>query len=163
MAHPGGRPTKYSSDMCEKVIEYMSQGDSKTAVAAKLDISKETLYEWVNTIPEFSYALKKGMNLCQQWWEDLGKEVILQGQGNAAVWIFNMKNRFRDDWSDITRTELTGPQGEPIGIIGYSDYDSAQLRSEKSKRSSPSGIAASGAISSFELASQSQKNDGSNQ
>lgn len=116
--HPGGRPTEYKEEYCEKVIEYMTQGDSKTAVAARLGIAKDTLYEWAKIHKEFSDAIKEGLSLSQLFWEDLGKELVLQGQGNATAWIFNMKNRFREEWSDTVKQELTGKDGGPIPILG---------------------------------------------
>lgn len=123
MAHAGGRPSEYKQEYCEKVIEYMTQGDSKVAVAAKLGIARDTLYQWAKEHKEFSDTIKRGLDLSQVWWEDLGKELVLQGQGNATAWIFNMKNRFRDDWADLTKTDITS-KGEKIetNTIVFSDF-----------------------------------------
>lgn len=120
-----GRPTKYTPEMCDLVIEYMSQGDSKVSVAAKLGINRDTLYDWVKTNPDFSDSIKRGLDLSQAWWEDLGKELVLQGQGNAAAWIYNMKSRFREDWADLTKTDITSG-GEPIktNTIVLTDFKS---------------------------------------
>jgi hypothetical protein len=113
MKHPGGAPSKYNPSMCEDVLEYMKQGDSKIAVAAKLNISRDTLYEWAKEHKEFSDTIKRGVDLSQAFWEDLGKELVLAGQGNATAWIYNMKCRFREDWADLTKTDITSG-GKPI-------------------------------------------------
>jgi len=114
---PVGRPTKYDPEICEDVLEYMRQGDSKVAVAAKIGISRETLYDWARTHKDFSDTIKRGVELSQAWWEDLGKELVLAGQGNATAWIYNMKCRFRDDWADVTKQEITGKDGEQLVIV----------------------------------------------
>jgi len=111
-----GRPSKYKPELCNDVLEYMRQGDSKIAVAAKLDISRDTLYEWAKEHKEFSDTIKRGVELSQAWWEDLGKELVLAGQGNATAWIYNMKCRFREDWADLTKQEITGKDGSELNI-----------------------------------------------
>jgi len=37
-----------------------------------------------------------------------------QGGGNATAAIFGVKNRAKDDWADVTKTELTGKDGGPV-------------------------------------------------
>lgn len=116
-----GRPTKYDPKYCDQIITFMEQGFSKEAFCAEVDIHKDTLYEWIKRYPEFSDSVKKAEAKCRRFWEDLGVQLVLAGQGNATAWIFNMKNRFRDDWSDISRTELTGKDGESLVIIKDGD------------------------------------------
>lgn len=113
--HPGGRPTKYDPSFCEKVIEFMRQGDSKEAVAGRLEIAKDTLYRWAKEHEEFSDAIKRGETLSQVFWEDMGKDMVLSGQGSASSWIFNMKNRF--SWRDKSETEITGAAGGPVEMV----------------------------------------------
>jgi transposase-like protein len=48
---PVGRPTKYKEEFCEQVIELGKQGYSKAMIAATLDIARETLDEWIDSIP----------------------------------------------------------------------------------------------------------------
>ena len=98
-----GRPTKYSADFCEIVVECMSKGFSKEAVAGHLFISKQTLYRWEKDYPEFSDALKIGVELSRLHWEGLSIDykTFTQKSGKrieATTWIFNMKNRF--GWAD---------------------------------------------------------------
>lgn len=123
-----GRPPKYSPEICEDVLEYMRQGDSKIGVAAKLDISRETLYAWAKEHKEFSDTIKRGVDLAQAYWEDLGKELVLARQGNATAWIYNMKCRFREDWADLTKTDITSGgekiEGNAITFNNYHDSTS---------------------------------------
>lgn len=94
-----GRPTDYRPDwMLAKVVDLMSEGASKTEVAAELGVTKETLYQWINKYPEFSDAIKKGEGLCEAWWEKQGRKSMHDQKFNASLWYMNMKNRFK--WSD---------------------------------------------------------------
>ena len=72
-----GRPTEYRKEMCDTVIEVMTEGGSITEVAATIGTCKSTLYEWAN--PEskyykedFSNAVKQGRQLAQTWWGEAG-------------------------------------------------------------------------------------------
>lgn len=105
-----GRPTKYKPEMCDRVIELMKEGASKTEVAADLDITWDTLARWQEENPLFSEAIKRGERLSQAWWERMGRQNLVdpyQGDKfNATLWYMNMKNRF--GWRDKSEVENTG-------------------------------------------------------
>lgn len=94
-----GRPDHYEPWMCEKVIELMKNGASKTEVAAELNFGcKQMLYDYVQKYQEFADAVKKGELLSQSWWEKTGRNNISNREFNSALWYMNMKNRF--GWRD---------------------------------------------------------------
>jgi len=119
-----GRPTKYEPRFCDMLIEHMAKGYSFESFASISDTCKDTLYEWVKTHPEFSDARKKALDKNRYWWESQAIENILNKEEttkdkdgnfntvktsiNAPIWIFNMKNRFKDEWRDRQETELSG-------------------------------------------------------
>lgn len=109
-----GAPCKYAPEwMLPKIIEVMSDGGSKMEVAAALGITRETLYKWFADPkkPEFTDTIRHGEVLSQMWWEKAGKQGLWgnkESSFNASVWIFTMKNRFKDDWRDKQETEHTG-------------------------------------------------------
>jgi DNA-binding XRE family transcriptional regulator len=114
-----GRPTKYDPDtMIPKILEVGENGGSKAEMAVAIDVSRETLYQWAKEKPEFSDAIKKAELLSQVWWEKLGKMGARGGVNNfnATSFIFNMKNRFREDWRDVRQTEVTGDKGGPVQV-----------------------------------------------
>ena len=118
------RPTKYRKEMCQELIDSMSEGFSKEATAAKLGISKDTLYRWDKEHPEFSDAIKEGEIKSQLFWEEIGMDGMrgkIQGF-NATTWIFNMKNRH--NWTD--KKEVSGPDGGDIPVRFIVDYVDAE-------------------------------------
>lgn len=114
----GGRPSKYKPEMCDRVIELMTEGASQVEVCADIGISRETYNQWCkpgsNTyIKEFADANDKGVALSQAWWEKLGRlGAAGMSEINPVVWIFNMKNRFK--WHDKQALEVSGDQDKPI-------------------------------------------------
>lgn len=111
-----GRPSKFPDNdkekqaLFDKMIALFSEGMSKTEVAVNLNIALSTFYEWEKTYPEFSEAIKEGLAHSQSWWEKIARDNLLNHTGtsfNNTSWIFNMKNRFRQDWSDRTEVEQT--------------------------------------------------------
>lgn len=71
-------------------------------MALELDIHYSTFDDWQNNNPEFSDAVKAAEKISQGWWEREGRKATFGGcEGfNATSYIFNMKNRFKDDWRD---------------------------------------------------------------
>jgi len=102
-----GRPTKYKEEYCQEIIDFMKQGYSKEAFAGHIGISKQQIYRWRVKHKEFRTAIKRAETACQEFWEELGIQLVLAGQGNATAWIFNMKNRFRKNgWNDETKQNI---------------------------------------------------------
>lgn len=111
-----GRPTKYDPTFCDKVIACGEEGDTLAAMAEACDVHRETLNDWIDEHPEFSDAVKRGLQKAQIWWEKKGRVATFGGvEGfNATSYIFQMKNRFKQDWRDKQETELTGKDGGAI-------------------------------------------------
>ena len=106
---PGGRPTKYDPEFCERVIDLMEQGYSATAVAGKMRVARSTLYKWAEDNPEFSDALNIGRACAQAWWEDRLRGVAEKNEGNASAAIFGLKNRGTEDWLEADKTAAASP------------------------------------------------------
>lgn len=99
-----GRPSKYKSEYCEALVEHMKRGDCFDTFAATVNVSTDSLYRWVKAHKAFRDAKKEGEVHSKRWWTQLGKGLAsgkIQG-GNAAVYIFTMKNRF--GWRDRVET-----------------------------------------------------------
>jgi hypothetical protein len=99
--------------MCEVVVKSGAEGKTLLGMANDLDIQRETLNEWMKTHPEFSDAVKEGLQKSQAWWEDKGRIATFGGTKNfnPTSYIFNMKNRFPSDWREKQDVDLTSSDG----------------------------------------------------
>jgi hypothetical protein len=95
--------------MCEAVVELMREGASLREVCAGLDINPHTRIEWEAKHPEFSHAIKSGIELSAAWWEKEGRTSLRDKEFSPTLWYMNMRNRF--GWAD--KQEISGPGGGP--------------------------------------------------
>lgn len=109
-----GRPTDYEEEHCDAVIALGRAGKSLTVMAAELDVSRETIYEWARVHPAFSDALTRARVLSQAWWENTGQSAMFLPGFNASVWSRSMAARFPDEWRESVKSEHSGPNGGPI-------------------------------------------------
>lgn len=92
-----GRPTQYHESYCEDVIALGAAGKSKAQIAASLQVSRTTMFRWEKQHEAFRNALKEAQYLALAWWENAGQSNMTRQGFNATAYIFQMKNRFRDE------------------------------------------------------------------
>jgi hypothetical protein len=114
---PAGRPTKYHEGMAEEVSNMGHEGESLCEMAQALGIHWDTFCQWRKEKPAFSDAVKQARRNSQVWWERQGRLATFGGtEGfNATSYIFNMKNRFPDEWRDKHEVEHAG--GLTVNVI----------------------------------------------
>lgn len=114
--HPGGRPSDYKPEYCEKVVEYCGEGFTLTSFCAEIDIGKETVYRWIDTHKEFRDACSRARQKMQQWWEKKLRVGIGDKNYNANA-IVNVMGLLTEDFRPLAqRIELTGAEGGPLQI-----------------------------------------------
>lgn len=87
--------------MCEVVLQLGEDGASRAMIAKELGISRQTMAAWEKAHPEFLSIVKEAEDLSLAWWETQGRKAIWAGKDfNATAFIFQMKNRFRDNYSE---------------------------------------------------------------
>lgn len=113
---PGGRPTKYKPEFCDVVIASGREGKTLAEMAADLDVGRAAINDWIEKYPEFSCAIKEGLELAQAWWENNGRVATFGGFPgyNATSYIFQMKNRFKEDWRDKQEVDNTLSMSDPM-------------------------------------------------
>lgn len=81
-----GRPTKYDPAFCEVLLDHMAGGFSFESFAGVIGVSKQTLYNWLDTkeYGDFVDAKSRGEELCRLWWERLGIQGV-QGLGPRVL------------------------------------------------------------------------------
>lgn len=117
--HGGARPNsgpkpKYKPEFCQVAIDTLKDGHSLTGLAGKLSVTKLTVLNWRKAYDDFDEACRVGTAAAVAWWEERAREAAQTGKGNAAVIIFGLKNRARDDWRDRIDHTHTGANDGPI-------------------------------------------------
>lgn len=101
-----GQPTKYKSDYCEQLEKHMGLGYSFEAFASKLDVDRQTLYNWCVMHPEFKEAKDKGTEKSRYRLERNLMRTARTGKGNVIASLFMLKNRFPNEWRDRKEIDL---------------------------------------------------------
>jgi len=107
----GGRPTKYKPEYSKRVIEHMADGASLTSFAAEVGVARSTINMWMEDNPKFSESVKIAKAKCAAWWEKLGRNNAVTGDGNATLVIFGLKNMGIEDWRDRKDVDLSSTDG----------------------------------------------------
>ncbi len=121
-----GQPKKLVSSLKagwqDIILELMAEGASKAEVKVKIGVTNDVHTRGMMEGEEYSETIKEGDRLCMAWWEEKArKSAVGELEGcNATMMIFNLKNRFPDDWRDRTETKHTGN-------VGFTDMTEDQL------------------------------------
>ena len=109
MSGPGGRPTKYTSEMPSFLYECLAEGQSVTEFAVKAGVSKSTVYKWAEDYEEFSDALIRAREASQAYWENKLKSMMTDPKVNAPLVKLYFANRF--NWNDKQSVDNTSSDG----------------------------------------------------
>lgn len=124
---PQGRPTKYTHDMPDRLVEFMDRGKSITQFAAHVGVNRSTVYEWADNHREFSDALMRGKELGEAYWEGELQDMMYSKEANAPLVKLYFANRFGwTDKSEVDNKSTDGtmsPQPAVIEIVGKSPGD----------------------------------------
>ena len=96
---PQGRPPKYLPELCQQIVELMSEGLSITAASAELGFTRESAYQWASTIPYFKAALELGRGKRLAFLE----RGLLAAKDSPTVTsrIFALKNADGYEWREM--------------------------------------------------------------
>ena len=94
-------------DWKDIVIDCGQEGGSEVEMRCLLGIGDSAWYTLMEDSDDFRRTIKQARALCEVWWERQGRKMAAGADGNATVWIFNMKNRFRwrDKPEEVVETE----------------------------------------------------------
>lgn len=120
MAHPGGRPTKYTPELQPLIEEYLSMCTAENmklptveGLCLKLDITRETAYQWGREYPEFSDTLE----LIKVKQKEMLTEIGIFGGKEINANIVALFLKANHGMIETTRTEVTGKEGENLVIV----------------------------------------------
>lgn len=99
---PVGRPRTTVDDLPadweETLIDCGQSGGSAVEMRCMIGVGESAWGTLLEDSDDFRRTVKRAQALCEVWWERRGREMAAGDDGNATVWIFNMKNRFK--WRD---------------------------------------------------------------
>jgi hypothetical protein len=104
-----GRPkTPFKDEYCDFVIQLGKEGKSYAQIALALDISKPTLYLWMEQYPNFFDAMERARLYAEAWFEDQMQSGLWSKEFNGVLWGKAVSVRFRDSYGDKSSIELSG-------------------------------------------------------
>jgi hypothetical protein len=116
---PGGRPTKLTPEVQERICTLLEQGHYYKVAARGAGIDYDTFREWVKKgnaaksgmFHEFSCAVKEAVSAAE---ERLLLMIQLDPAWQAKAWILERRHPTR--WTRTERKEISGPNGGPIQV-----------------------------------------------
>jgi hypothetical protein len=94
------RNRKYKPEYAAMLINHMSDGSSFMSFGAVAEVSKATLYDWLDTYPEFKEAYEIAKLQALSWWEKQGKAGLWntkESSLNTGAFVFQVANRFKEN------------------------------------------------------------------
>lgn len=73
--NPVGRPSEFKEEYCAALISHMATGGSIESFGAKINHSKQSIYNWFEQYPKFLDARKVGEPYLHLFYENLGKSM----------------------------------------------------------------------------------------
>lgn len=102
-----GRKTKYTPDTVKRILDAIQMGATYELAAGYGGISHTTFYEWINTKPEFSDALKEAEGKAAVGWLAKIEKAANDGAWQAAAW--KLERRYPNNYgkSVVANTNMT--------------------------------------------------------
>ena len=120
-----GRPSRYNSASCDRVLLLAAEGCGKAEIAAGLEVSVKTLNAWMATYDEFREAMSRAKELEYAWWLKVGRENQFTRTWNASAWALQMRNRFHKRFHNRIPAEDETPE---------ESVNAEQLRAEMERK-----------------------------
>ena len=79
-----GRPCRYNSAYCDRVLILAAEGCGKAEIAAGLGVSVKTLNAWMTAFDDFRQAMSEAKELEYAWWLRVGRTTNSRGRGMRA-------------------------------------------------------------------------------
>jgi hypothetical protein len=123
---------KQRKKLCDDLCKHLAQGLSMECFTG---CSKQTLYNYMEKHKEDLDPIKiqEAKDAGRAMWEKIGLGIATgKLKGNSTAWIFNMKNRYRQDWND--RSEVDHTSGGDKITLGLPASPFMQAKPKKSDK-----------------------------
>jgi hypothetical protein len=109
---PNGRPTKYTEQNVNRILDALRGGNTRRASCAVADVSQDSLALWLRTYPEFAEAVEKAEGKAEAKMVSVIRDASETTWQAAAWWL---ERKHKAEWS--SRVEQTGADGSPVKVI----------------------------------------------
>jgi hypothetical protein len=111
------RPPEYKPEYCDIANDLGKAGKSITQIASALNVTRRTVYNWMNDYPEFLYACELGKTHAEAQFEEIGQAQLVAPTPGFQAGLYNkmMSCRFPETYTDKTKTDIT-TGGEKLSL-----------------------------------------------
>lgn len=111
---PAGRPTDYTPEIGEQILEHMQQGLSLVAAAAAVGVHRQRIYEWKDKHPEMAEIVGLAQGHRQLFLE---RRLLNAEEGpRVTSTIFALKN-CSEDWREKSEVDMNLKGGITVTIL----------------------------------------------
>lgn len=168
-AGPGGRPSPYKAEYCQKVAELSLVGCTDEEIATELGVDVRTVYRWKAAHPEFrqswlwgkeEHEAERGERVERSLYARAigytfdavkifqydGAPVIVPHKEHVPPDVgaakFYLTNRRADRWAEKIKSEHSGPGGGPIAVADISKLELARWIAHQLTQAEPKALTA---------------------
>lgn len=106
------RPTKYTPERVQRIVETLRGGNTRRAAAWAGGIEIDTFHQWLKRYPAFSDAVKTAEADAELAMVERVRLASVDTWQAAAWWL---ERKLKQDWS--ARQEQTGADGGAVRVI----------------------------------------------
>jgi len=118
----------------QKLFDLAKQGASIKEMRVELGLVHSSFYRLLDDCPEFKEFIEELRDVAQVWWERQGRRFVTENNsGGQTAWIFQMKNRFPDDYRDRKEIDHQSTDGTltPVSKVTIEVIDATQNQSDQ--------------------------------
>ena len=122
-----GRPTDYTPELGEQILNLMAEGLSLAAAAGECNVHRQRVYDWEARHPEFQDSIRLARSKRQSFLE---RRLLAATEGPVVTSsIFALKNAGQGDWRDKHEVDNTSSDGSMTPRV----FDASKLSTEALK------------------------------
>ena len=110
--------TKYTPDMCDRVIELGKTGASQKIMFSELGISKTTADRWKKDKPDFAESMDRAVVESQAWWEREALANLSNRTYNTRLFEVATRAQFPADYKERMEIKQEIKQDVTIDFTG---------------------------------------------
>jgi transposase len=122
------RPTKYTPERAQQIVDALTAGNTRRAAAAAAGVSEDSLERWLGRFAGFAGAIQKAEAEAELDHVGTIQAAAANGSWQASAWW--LERRRSDDWGRKERVEIISSVREMARRAGLSVEDEARALEE---------------------------------